>query len=463
MIIRNNENMVRPWVNSDRGNQTLAFVVDPRDMLPSDHPVWSFINLVDEFDLSEFESVHRLDGQGQPPLEPRMMVTLIFYCFSKNHRSGRKIAAACFDDVGCQIITGGRLVGASTVNEFVRRHRSRLRKLLPQTLRIGHAEGLVDVSVVAGDGTYLDANAARESSVDEEQLGKDIRRLQRAVAHADGIWQRLICDQLELADHSSDQDADPDPNDPSEADPSETDPSEADSSDLQLSGHPGGDLQVAGRSTALAWRRLQRCSGELQWHQGLLAQLAADPGREWRGWAERMDKVRQRVDQAAGQLEQARAAQQQKIQDRAAAKAGGRRISGTDPVPVEQHVRVRQATKRLQNWQAKLALVAAAEPHRGKINKTDPGSALMPGKRGGYRQRYNIQMTCTASQFILSAATHPSTNDKQALKADLAAARANLDAAGIATRIGTAMFDAGYASAENFTADLPVDKLLVAV
>jgi len=41
--------------------------------------------------------------------------------------------------------------------------------------------------------------------------------------------------------------------------------------------------------------------------------------------------------------------------------------------------------------------------------------------------------------------------------------RADLDKAGIADPIGTALFDSGYASKANFEADLPVGALLVAI
>ena len=41
---------------------------------------------------------------------------------------------------------------------------------IADTLRIGHAEGLIALSVVAGDGTYLAVNAAMNATVTETQL-----------------------------------------------------------------------------------------------------------------------------------------------------------------------------------------------------------------------------------------------------------------------------------------------------
>ena len=53
--------------------------------------------------------------------------------------------------------------------------------------------------------------------------------------------------------------------------------------------------------------------------------------------------------------------------------------------------------------------------------------------------------------MILSIATHDSPADVRALHPALKLARANLDAAGITDPIGSALFDAGYASDDNFT------------
>jgi hypothetical protein len=75
----------------------------------------------------------------------------------------------------------------------------------------------------------------------------------------------------------------------------------------------------------------------------------------------------------------------------------------------------------------------------------------MPGKQGGFLQGYNPQVIAGKHQVIISVATHDSPNDVAALHPALALARANLDAAGISDPIAKALFDAGYASEDNFT------------
>jgi hypothetical protein len=87
----------------------------------------------------------------------------------------------------------------------------------------------------------------------------------------------------------------------------------------------------------------------------------------------------------------------------------------------------------------------------------------MPLKKGGYDQLFNVQALATArAQVILAITRHDSPNDARALLPLLAEARRVLAAAGVPGQIGTALFDAGYASDAAFTAPIP-ETLYVAL
>jgi hypothetical protein len=106
--------------------------------------------------------------------------------------------------------------------------------------------------------------------------------------------------------------------------------------------------------------------------------------------------------------------------------------------------------------------VAAVPARPPKANVTDLASRVMPLKKGGFDQLYNLQAFGGRRQVIFAIGTHDSTVDVGALPALLAAGAANLAAAGITDTIGKALFDAGYASEANFTAGCGAD-LYVAV
>ena len=153
----------------------------------------------------------------------------------------------------------------------------------------------------------------------------------------------------------------------------------------------------------------------------------------------------------------------------AAAAAGhGRRQGGRAPWPADRRRDVRAAAAAAARAAGKLeaALAAPAVPpplaRLAKANVTDLASRVMPLKKGGFDQLYNLQALACHRQVITAIATHDSTADTYALHPLLAAAAANLAAAGIADKIGKALFDAGYASEANFTVGCPAE-LYVAV
>ncbi|HEY3691311.1 MAG TPA: transposase [Pseudonocardiaceae bacterium] len=89
-------------------DQDFLLPPDARDWLPAGHLSWAVINAVGELDLSAFLAYYRSDGQGRPAYHPKMMTALVLYCYCKGIRSSRAVQMACFDDVGCRVITGNR-------------------------------------------------------------------------------------------------------------------------------------------------------------------------------------------------------------------------------------------------------------------------------------------------------------------------------------------------------------------
>lgn len=429
--------MTRVWISGDPLGQTAMVALDIRQMLPDDHRALQFIQMVRELDLSGFTAAYRADGKGRPPYDPRMMLTLILYCRSKKLMSSREVANACTDDLGARLITGNRYPDKTTVNNFLDTHAAAIRAVLPQILRLGYAADLVDVSVVAGDGTYVLANAAMEANVDEAGLLAQIADLERQLAAAEREWREQVGDE-----HA-------------EQPPSLLD----DLDDLDDgSARPG----PAGKSTA-TWRRMCTLGGKLRSRQAALAHLRAHPNTDATEWQERLDRDQRRVQRCADRVEKTRATVTATYDKRARAEAAGARIPGTRPVPIDEHVDVRRARQALDTATARAAATAANRPTNNRINTTDPTSGIMPGKHDGFDQRHNVQALACRNQFVIAVGTHPCANDKQAMVDLLLNARANLDAAGITDPIGTALFDSGYASEANFTADVPVDLLLVSV
>src|SRR5580693_129348 len=422
------------------GDQVFLMPPDPRDWLPEGHLAWAVRRSVRELDLAPFLAGYRADGQGNTAYHPRMMVALVLYCCCKGIRSSRAIEMATFDDVGARVICGGLHPDHATNARFTVRHKEPLKGLLVQSLVACAREGLVRVDVAAGDGTKVKANASMAANATAEQLGLGIAELERLLQAEVETW----IEQARAADAAEDALFGDD-------------------------GGPGG-APPGGRGrkrTAEKLARRQAAEAKLTAEQqarqrqaeaeraARIARLAAEKDRLEARAAEELAKGQARVDRHA-----ARAA--------AAAAGTGRRQRGRAPWPAEQQRDVRASRQAAARAARKLGEAAAAPavaavPARPpKANVTDLASRVMPLKKGGFDQLYNLQAFGGRRQVIFAIGTHDSTVDVGALPALLAAGAANLAAAGITDTIGKALFDAGYASEANFTAGCGAD-LYVAV
>jgi transposase len=422
------------------GDQVFLMPPDPRDWLPEGHLAWAVRRVAAGLDLAPFLSAYRADGQGNTAYHPRMMVALIVYCYCKGIRSSRAIELATFDDVGARVICAGLHPDHATNARFVARHQEPVKGLLVQSLVACAKEGLVRVDVTAGDGTKVKANASMAANATAEQLGLDIAGLEELLEAEVQAW----IEQARAADAAEDALFGGDDGPPA--------------------GSPGG-------------RGAKRTAGRLARRTAARARLEAEArARQEQAEAERAERIAKLA--AEKDRLQARAAEElakgqakvARYDQRAAARAAGSATwpRGRRPAPAGQQRDVRAAADAAGRAAAKLeaalaAPAAAPVPDRpAKANTTDLASRVMPLKKGGYDQLYNLQALAGRRQVIFAIGTHPTSTDTTALHPLLAAATANLAAAGIAERIGAALFDAGYASGDNFTAPCAAD-LYVAV
>ena len=193
----------------------------------------------------------------------------------------------------------------------------------------------------------------------------------------------------------------------------------------------------------------------------LAARDEARPARAAR--SQRITRLQAQAARAGARAAQEETACQARVADyqrRAAARSAAGSRKGPDgrvPVTAAESARVRaaraaerKARSGLAAAQAAQAAARAAPP--GRASTTDPASRLMPAKKGGFDQLWNVQALAGGHQVILAIGTHDNPADTGALHPLLQRGRASLDAAGITAPIGAALFDAGDASDANFTA-----------
>ena len=418
--------------------QAMLMPADPREWLPPGHLAWRVLEMAAGMDLSRFGARYRPDGQGGRPYDPAIMAALLLYCYCRGRRSSREIEMATFDDVGARIICGGLHPDHSTVAEFVRRNLAAVLALLPESVKACAAEGLVDLRLVAGDGTKLKANASMASNMTAAQLDAQIAELEALIDAELRQWAQDMLDGRAPAGG------------PRRGDGPGGGAGAAEGSE------PGkkparAEQTLARRKAARAQLRARQEDRRREQLLPRIAELAARVQKKEAAVARREQRVQARLDARAS-----RVAAGEKIPGRSA-------ITSADQDRDLRELRAALARARAGHQAARAQAAAPAGDPDAKVNTADPASRVMPLKKGGFDQLHNVQALATArTQVILAVTRHPSPVDVQALQPLLEEARRVLGAAGIAGEISSALFDAGYASDANFTAGIP-ETLYVAV
>ncbi len=151
--------MPQNFLSCDR-DQALLLSSDLRDWLDEDHLAWFVIEAIDELDLEPFYASYRADGHGASAHDPKMMLTLLTYAYAVGERSSRGIERRCREDVAFRVICAKQVPDHATIARFRVRHQEPLADLFGQVLGLCAEAGLVQVSVLAVDGSKFRAAAS---------------------------------------------------------------------------------------------------------------------------------------------------------------------------------------------------------------------------------------------------------------------------------------------------------------
>jgi transposase len=165
--------MAQNFVVCDR-EQELLLPPSLREWLPEDHLAWLVLEAVGELDLSAFYRAYRDDGHGRAALDPAMMVVLLLYAYAIGVRSSRAIERRCREDVAFRVIAANQAPDHATVARFRARHEHAIAELFAQVLGLCARAGMVELGVVAVDGTKIAAAATHHATRSYEQIAREI-------------------------------------------------------------------------------------------------------------------------------------------------------------------------------------------------------------------------------------------------------------------------------------------------
>jgi len=146
--------------------------VEVEKLVAEDHEVRAIWEFVGRLDLSQYyEDIEVVEGEaGRPALEPRLMISLWIYAYSKGVSSAREISRLCEYDPAYQWLTGLEAINYHTLSDFRVKHREALDELFIGGLGVMSAEGLVSLERVMHDGSKVKACAGVDTFRREEKL-----------------------------------------------------------------------------------------------------------------------------------------------------------------------------------------------------------------------------------------------------------------------------------------------------
>lgn len=173
--------------------------VDVEHLIEEEHPARAVWAMSGELDLKSFyEPIEAVQGvAGRTPWDPRLLVSLWVYAYSRGISSAREIARRCTFDPAFQWLCGMEPINYHTLSDFRVAHGPGLQELFVQLLAVLSAEGLVSLERVMHDGTKIKAFASSDSFGQENKLQ----------AHLQAARQQLEVLQANAEDEPSRQEA----------------------------------------------------------------------------------------------------------------------------------------------------------------------------------------------------------------------------------------------------------------
>jgi transposase len=141
-------------------------------LVPEDHEVRAVWEFVGRMDLSGYyEEIDAVEGEaGRCALDPRLMISLWIYAYSKGVSSAREISRLCESDSAYQWLTGIEPINYHTLSDFRVDHKEVLDELFTEILGLLSAEGLISLERVMHDGTKVKACASADTFRREERV-----------------------------------------------------------------------------------------------------------------------------------------------------------------------------------------------------------------------------------------------------------------------------------------------------
>lgn len=144
----------------------------------------TLVRLIDhELDVRPFDHKYKNDETGAPAYDPRIVLKIVLYAYSKGILSSRRIARACQDNVVFMALSADSQPHFTTIADFISGSAEQIGPLFREVLLVCDELGLIGKDMFAIDGCKLPSNASKEWSGTRADFNRKVTKLDRAIAH----------------------------------------------------------------------------------------------------------------------------------------------------------------------------------------------------------------------------------------------------------------------------------------
>ena len=142
---------------------------------------YTLSEVIDSIDLTLFDNRYHNDATGASAYDPRILLKIVLFAYSKGVIYSRRIAQLCHDNVIFMALSADTHPHFTTIADFISSMQDEITGIFRHVLQICMELNLIDGSMFAIDGVKMPSNASKEWSGTKEDLKKKKEKLEQAL------------------------------------------------------------------------------------------------------------------------------------------------------------------------------------------------------------------------------------------------------------------------------------------
>lgn len=140
--------------------------------------------LVDnKVDLSCFDELFKNDDTGAPAYNPKILLKIILFAYSRGIVSSRAIAKACEENVVFMALSADTRPHFTTISNFISGMKQQVKKIFSDILMYCNEIGLIGKNMFAIDGCKIPSNASKEWSGTRKSFERKKEKMKNAISY----------------------------------------------------------------------------------------------------------------------------------------------------------------------------------------------------------------------------------------------------------------------------------------